>query len=486
MRFNHVSSAFEALEARRVLAGNPLTFEAYYPEGYSNNTINEYVPMTNHGEVEVEFELHARYEFGQRDQLISSGRIAAHSRGGVTISEAGRQEDRLVRDDVPYALVLKSSGPLSATMSHYDFGTAIGESFSTTPNRVWTFAEGSKSATDSRDYVLVYNPASTPVTATLTVYQSDGEQVQHTITLGAERRGGWSIQDIADVAEGAFSVRVEASGPVVAAQSHYQLQTGRGFGALGTPGGGATAGVLPTIEFDDDFYERNGDDNPHHSFERHAADAFLSILNTNATPATVTFTFVLDGRHGSDPVPVVRTVTVGASGRTQISIRDIAGLPSDSEFGVVYRSNVPVTVSGSVYEGQDATGVEAATIAATRWDFGEGFMSRSRAGRGVMDEFYIFNPGSQDTTVTIEFSFFTGERRTFTKEVDAHEVEGIHIDRFLDLTTLPEDVWYGVRISSPRAIVASMEHWDSAVGGGFSTFGMPGGSIIDLRDVLTL
>jgi hypothetical protein len=483
---HHRQPAMESLEPRVLLASSPLTFEAYYPEGYANNTINEYVPITNHGEVEVEYELHARYEWGERDQLISSGRIAPHSRGGVTISEAGRADDRLVRDDVPYALVLKSTAPLSATISHYDFGTALGESFTNRPSSAWSFGEGFKSADDSRDYILVYNPGQAPVTATITVYHASGLKVNESITLGGERRGGWSIQDIAGVPEGAFSVVVSASGPVVAAQSHYQLKTGRGYGALGTPEGGATAGVVPAIEFDDDFYERNGDDSPHHSSGHHAANAYLNVLNTNEEATTVTLTFVIDASHGVDVAPIRRTLTVPGNSRAQLSIRDVPGIPADAEVGVAYRSELPVTVSGSVYQGMDATGVEAATIAATTWDFGEGFMSRSRAGRGVMDEFYIFNPGAQDTLLTIEFSLHTGEKLTFTKEVDGYELEGLKIERFLDLTLLPEDVWYGVRITSPRPVVASMEHWDAAVGGGFSTFGMPGGTIVDLRDVLTI
>src|SRR5688572_18191468 len=99
---SYSTPAFDALEARCLLASGPLSVEAYYPEGYSNNSINEYVPMTNHGDTEVEYELHARYEWGERDQLIAAGRIGPHSRGGVTISEAGKSAQRLVRDDVPY------------------------------------------------------------------------------------------------------------------------------------------------------------------------------------------------------------------------------------------------------------------------------------------------------------------------------------------------------------------------------------------------
>jgi hypothetical protein len=179
-------------------------------------------------------------------------------------------------------------------------------------------------------------------------------------------------------------------------------------------------------------------------------------------------------------------VTVGANSRSQVALRGTPGIPVDADIAVVYRSSQPITVSGTVYQGMDGTGVEAATIAATRWDFGEGFMSRARADAGVMDEFYVFNPSSVDVMLNIEFSLYTGQKLTFSKEVEAHELEGLKLSRFIDLAQLPADVWYGVRIVASRPVVASMEHWDAAVGGGFSTFGMPGGTVVELMDVLTI
>lgn len=473
------SGGIEALEPRKLLAAMP--YETYFPEGFTSDNVNEFVPMTNHGEVEARFELHARYEFGQRDQLVASGSIAPHSRGGVTISEVNRPEDRLVRKDTPYALVLRSTQPISATMSHYDFGSAIGQSFTSTTSTTWTFAEGKKDDS-TRDYFLVYNPSSARVQVELEVYGAGGVTVRRTISLDAERRGGWSMADIAELPSGAFSVRITASAPVVASQSHYETSSGRGFGVIGTPDGGAAVGVVPAIEYEDDFYDINGDDRSHARFQ---ANSFISILNTNPLAATITLTFVLDARGGEQPAPVQRVVDVGGRSRTTLSVREL-GLPASEHFGVVYRASQPVTVTGSVYQGMDAVGVEAGTIAATTWDFGEGYMNASRAGRGIVEDLYVFNPGSSEITVNFEFSLHTGQTVTATKRIDAHELEDIKMDRFLDLTTLPPEFWYGVRVSSNAPIVSSLEHWDGGNGGGFSTFGMPGGAIVDLATVLTL
>lgn len=478
----HARSFFESLESRRLLDGH-LPYTAYFPEGFAGENVNEYVPMTNPNAERVEFELHARYEWGERDQIIASGSIRAGARDGVTITEFNRPDDSRVRRGVPYALVLKSSLPLAATMSHYDFGTAVGESFTTTASTSWSFGDGVKDTVSSRDFFLVFNPNNEPADVTLTLYGESGELVSRTITIRAERRGGWSVDDIAGLPDGVFAAKITSTLPVVAAQSHYELPTQRGYGLVGTPGAGAVAGALPSIEFDDSFYDSNGDDSGHRS--RHAANAYISILNANDQPASVTLNFLLDVSGSGDPPPVTRTVTVGANSRGTFSVRDL-GLAPGSEFGVVYRADRPVTVTGSVYQGQDGTGINAMTKAATVWDFGEGFMSRTRAGREVQEDIYFFNPGATEFDVTVTFFFIDGTTLSTTKSVDALELEDVKVHRLTELVGRAEDQWYGVRVSAPAPIVASMEHWDGSIGGGFGTFGTPSGVLVDLSSVLVL
>ncbi|MDX2132407.1 MAG: DUF5719 family protein [Planctomycetota bacterium] len=474
-------SRFEALERRVVLDGH-LTNVLYYPEGFTSANVNEYVPITNPNDVAVEFELHARYEWGERDALIARGTIAPRSRDGVTISEITRPDDRLVRTDVPYALVLRSTMPLAATLSHYDFGTAVGESFVATTGPLWSFADGRKDSAGSRDFILVFNPNATVANVTLTVMDSAGGITTRSIVVEAERRAGWSLDDIPGIAPGAFAATVVSDVPIVAAQSHYELESQRGYGLIGTVGGGSLAGVLPTIDFDDSFYEINGDEPSGVRFE---GNAFVSIVNPNGAPATVTLTFLLDESGSGDPPPIRRVAIVPAQSRSQISIRDL-GVAQDVEIAVVYRSNVPVTVSGSVYQGRDGTGFNAATQAATTWDFGEGFMSRSRAGREVEEDIYVFNPTSQDVSVTVTFFMLDGTTRTISDDISSLEVEDIKIHELAEFITGPENQFFGFRVTSPSPIVASVEHWDGSIGGGFSTFGMPRGTVVDLASVLAI
>ncbi len=519
----HAHPCFESLETRRLLSGvdDGLGFEAYFPEGYSHAGISEFVPLTNPHDRDVRFELHARYEVGERDQLIADGVVPARSRGGVTISLAGRPDLMLVRADTPYALVLKAEDALGATISHYDFGTAIGESFSTTPSTRWTFGEGYRDHNWTRDFVLFYNPSDAPAQVTTRVFGAGGETVTLELTLGAQRRGGWNFDTQPGLPDGVFAVEVVASAPIVASQSHYEIVTERGFGALGTADGGALAGFIPAIEFEDhgprvspdgpdDDHGGNGhgsddgddidDDHGGHGSDDgddidddhggHGSDdgdewpanAFLTVLNTSDDVATVTFTFLW---RDDDAVPTPREerIVIPANSRGGLSIREL-GVPFDEEFGVLYLSDVPVTVTAVVYQSGDAMGIPAATVAATTWDFGEGYMSRSRAGKAVTDDVYVFNPTGASVAVTIEFFFSDGRSVTVTKRLDPKELEDVKVHAEQSVLALGEDLFYGVRVSAPQVVVAGFEHWDRDLGGGFATIGIPGGEVMSLFDAL--
>lgn len=506
----HASEFFLACEPRRLM-GADMPHELVYPEGYSHSGINEFVPITNTGDDSVEYELHARYEVGERDQLLAAGTIPAHTRGGVTISRAGDPSSMLVRPDTPYSLVLRTSRPVAATISHYDFGTAIGESFTDDRSTDWTFAEGFKDDSWTRDFVLFYNPNQQDVTVTLTAYTSGGQQITLQRTVGAERRGGWNLNAETGVPAGVFGVRVQASAPIVAALSHYEIVTGRGFGALGTSDGGATAGVITTIEFDDhdeDNHRRGGGDdngggggggggNDDGTPDQGPGDApgtpgstsfpansYLTVLNTTNTPATVRFTFVTH----EDDAPLAnntRTIVVPAQSRGGLSIRDL-GFPIDDEFGAVYRSDVPVTVTAAVYQGRDALGAEAATIAATQWGFGEGYMSRLRAGFEVTEDIYLFNPTGSNVSVTVQFQFSNGQTVNVTKSLSGLELEDVKVHATPEILAMGEDVFYGVRVIATGTIVAALEHWDRSLGGGFATLGVPSGTIVPISQVLAL
>lgn len=473
----------ESLEGRRFFAAN-LAFEAYFPEGYASAVIDASVPIQNNGDASAEFELWAKYEKGEAETLVASGIVPGRGLIEALISESGGTGSNNVRKNEPFAYVLKSSAPLTAMLHHDDHGNDLLEHFTTQTATQWSFTDVRR-ANDSLDFILIYNPASTPVNVTLSLHNDAGEAFSTTVTLGAHRRGGWAIRDLVGVADGVYGAEVSATGPIVAAQSQYRLNSPRphGFSQLGTPGAGATAGFVPALELEDDFYSRRnsrrGTDIP--TVVR--ADLAVSIYNGHEIQdASVQLTFVFDD---SDMAPVTRTVSVGASKRTQFSMADL-NLPVDSEFGVLYRSDVPVTVAASVFQGQSLVGVEAATQAATTWTFGQGSMEVRAFGRGLREDVYLFNPTGVDTTVSVDLIRPDGSIITLTKSVSAGELEDIDFRDVTSLTTSQDQRPFSIQVRSSVPIVASYERRDPFRGVDFSILGRPSGDVISFGDALGL
>lgn len=509
---------FEVLESRRLFSGD-LPVVQYYPEGFASDRISEYVSFTNPSTEPVEYELWARYEYGERDQLIKSGTVPAQTRSGVTITQASTPESMKVRRGVPYALELRSSSPLGANFSHYDFGTSIGEAFTRTTSTEWTFAEGAKDKQGVRGFVVFHNPGDQAVDVTLTVYGEDGSTHEYERRVESNRRGGWSLNKLQGLPQTVFGVRVSASAPVVAAMSHYEIVAGNGFGALGQAGGGATAGVINAVEFeqhrrrgrggddsggggsgggDDSGNDGGGDDGTPDQGRgdrggddddgdiRHSGRAVLSLLNTNDADASVTLRFLDREGDALNPVFRTETVVVPALTRSSLALHEMGFDPENDEFGVLYTSDLPVTMAASQYVNVDATGVEAVTVAATEWDFGEGFMARSRrAGITLTEDVYVFNPTGSEIDVTIQFIFANGTVLSVTKSLDHLEIEDVKVHADATIVGMAP-VHYGIRVIAPVPVVAMLEHWDDDLGGGFKTAGTPGGTIVDLADVLVI
>lgn len=473
------TGGFDALEARALLDG--LSFSIYSPEGFASDQINEFVPIANPNNQPAQYELWARYETGERDQLIATGTIAANSRGGVTVSDSRNPGATVVRKNTPYALELRSSLPVTATLSHYDFDSAIGESFTNTTSLQWTFGDVQKNAAAIRDFLLVYNPSDLNTTVTLTVYGDAGIAHTETRLIEARRRGGWSVQDIATLAAGDYGVRITSDQFVVAFQSRYQLQTGRGWGAIGTPNGSAADGVVTSAAYSDNFYNVNGDQGG----PRFAADATLGILNTNASPTlgVVTLTFQFDTPNFST---TTRTVVARANGHTLVSLRDF-NLPQNVNFSVVYRSNVPVTVTVGRYQGMDGTGHNGSNVAATEWTLGEGYMSRDRGGNAVRESLHIYNPtGIESLRARIEILGIDGSVLTVDRFLTLGTISVVDLHEIGELRERAADQWFGIRVTAVQPIVVSFEHWDSGNGGGFATMLLAGGFILPFRDALAI
>src|SRR6185503_323685 len=119
------------------------------------------------------------------------GVIAPHSRGGVTLVENRDPGPGHLRyANQPFAMELRSTAPLAATLSHYDFGSTIAQPFSGNTSQTWVFADSDKAA-NVFDFIVWYNPGSDNAVVTVTLTDQSGTQLPPlTFNTDRFRRGG--------------------------------------------------------------------------------------------------------------------------------------------------------------------------------------------------------------------------------------------------------------------------------------------------------
>ena len=238
------------------------TYRVYYPEGFAGSTINEFLPLGNPGASTVNYQVILRSEtsdtpstsattnFWYRDKVINFSSIGPNQRGGITMSQFQDAAENLVPEQgKPYAIEVWATGPIDATLSHYDFGSSTIESFTQTPATTWTFPDVKK-GTDITDFLIWDNTTDTTANLTLTFYKNDGSApITVPMTVEPFRRGGIAIAStgaIPDMAD--YSVQITSDQMIIAAESHYQTSGAAKGGAtqLGIAGAtGHSKGVLP-------------------------------------------------------------------------------------------------------------------------------------------------------------------------------------------------------------------------------------------------
>lgn len=389
--------------------GGFYTQRVFYPEGYSWERTYEAIDLLNPGEDEAQYQILVRYETGPRDQVVAAGALAPGARRTVVVAPGFGAASGIVRNNEPYAYEVWSSLPLAAGFRHKDFKIGVGESFfrpASLPDaaamREWTFNQAALGFGESEAFITWQEPEGNEVQITATFYFTDAEPIEQVFTLEPHRRGGLRVREIEGLPEGAefVGMRLTADNPIVAAITRYdQTSSGPGEGdeggvtALGTPGGGSIEGAAPGA--------RRGGIEP------------LSILNTGATDAEVTFTVIPEG--GTQPI--VRVVNAPA-GRLLILTGDDnpAKQAGNAQFFVVrYSSAQPVTVSfiSSAFRG---TGTGFSTWAARETHFADArAFTAPRGAPFGQHSLSIYNGRALDTaTVRIVFRFNSGP--SFTSE----------------------------------------------------------------------
>ena len=437
----------------------PAVNVAYYPEGFSSPSIREFVSIANANDFAVDYRVIVRYaKASLGEAVVRAGTLAPGSRGGVAISDGKGGFAPGVIQGQAYALVVESDqGPVGATLAHYDFGTAIGESFTAVTSPTWTFPSITRQPGAVNDFVVVYNPNNTDSRVTLTATTADGKQIQLTTIIGAGRRGGWNINLTSILPIGTFAATI-TSEPVtpgvqqmgvVSALSHYDLVEGFGFGELGAPDGGATAGAIPMLT--------NGD----------GITASLSLFNPGQQVATVT----LRGTYIDDALPeLVRNLTIQPGQVLTLKGPDLQ-LVANQPIGLRYTSSVPVAVTASEIQGGDANATQAATQVAQTWFFGDAFINTAAAGTLYQESLAFYNPGNLDTTVTVTLFFSDKTEASFDVPVDADGFARVALHERSEILSRPGNNFFSIQVAAPVPFAAEMTHYDLFLAGGWSATG---------------
>jgi hypothetical protein len=436
------------------LSTQPTTHFLYFPEGFSGSTINEFISMLNPNSFDVDFQVYARYETGQNDDVpVYTGSIAANSRGGVTVSTTSNQAGALVRIGVPYSLEVRSTGPLGATFSHYDFNTAVGEAFTNKTSNTWTFADVNKDTNNFRDFILYYNPGSVTAHLTVTLYYQDGSSSSFPATIDPLRRNGINFDNDTRVTRsGKMGVKITSDQPIVASLTSYNLPRGGGDGVLGDADGGSTQGVVGNIS------------------SGGGATSTISFLNTSNQPATVTIT----ADYGRTDIPkLTRVYTIPANSQLNKNLAAV-GLIAGQTAGITYSSNLPITVQAVEYKYGDGDSTTTTTSAARTYFMGDLFVNPATAGITYIEQLGLYNPGAVAIDIQATFLFADGSgSQTATFHVGAGTFSFVSLDQQPIILGHGGLVFYSLKLDSATPFVASVTHYDLFLNGGWSAAGAP-------------
>lgn len=451
----------------------PPTFFLYYPEGFANSAIREYVTLGNQNNFAVNYTIRLRYESNDPETVIT-GVVPAHSRGGITVSDGTNNPGSGVLFNKPYAIVVESDGFLGANISHYDFGNTLGQVFSGQTSATWSFAQGEKFHGQAADFLLYYNPNPTDVIVTLTAYQTNpATHVVTTVafsqTVHGFHRLGWNFDQTAQLPVGKFSFVITAapvnpSDPfvgIVAALSHNDLANSAGDAVLGDPNGGATSGVVPGVSAGTNVIPT------------------VTLFNTSSTPATIN----LVGKYIDNAFPaIIKSYSLAPFESKALSAADLGMVPGEV-IGLRYDANTPITLLSSTLQNGDSDATQANTEAAKSFYFSDAFINRKKAGSLYFEDMYFYNPDVNPLTVTLNFVFNDGTTSQALVNVGAKDFTIVALHQLQAAIGQHVFNWFAVNATAPTPFAATMTHYDLVLAGGWGTQGAPYGLTVPIANI---
>lgn len=447
----------------------PFTNRLFFPEGFASTSIREFVSIINPNSVAANYTVYIRYEWGDFETVITSGVVLPNSRDGLTLIDGPFYQTPGLILNVPYAIVVESDLPIGATLAHYDFGSSVGDTFTETLAATWNFARVERNPGVALDFLVFYNPNPFDIDVTLTAFK-DGQTVSVTRRFEALRRGGFAINDIVELPTGIFGATLTAvaANPanqssfegIVASLSHYSISGESAYAVLGTPvtpdnpSGGATRGVITNIA------------------QGSTVSSEIIFFNPGATTATISLT----GSYIRLNLPgISRTIDIAPRSTVVLNAATL-GLVPDQPVGLRWQSSVPVNALAAQSQFGDGDSTQPSTVAARQFYFGDAYINVEEAGTLYFESLFFHNPTAIANTITVRLVFFDGSSSTFTTTVAPRGFAEVRLHERPEITQQRTGKqWFAVDTFSALPFVATMQHYDLFLGGGWATSGMPFG-----------
>ena len=463
----------------------PPTHFKYYPEGFANNKISEFVSITNPNDFDVTYTITLRYEDPnlpvEETVVAKNVTIGPGLRSGVTPSDKGflapdvERPGQKVLKGTPYAIIVSSNGPLAASLSHFDFSIATGESFTDVTSTAWAFPRAERAPGDVNDFLVFYNPNDHQIEVTLTAFAPGGAPIELTQTVGAMRRSGWGFSFGIELPDGVYGVRVtsrakdmandDAHLGIVAALTHFDTVTGSGWGVLGDPTSGSEVGVFPGLT------------------RREGGDIEIGFLNLDAVATRIVVvkaTYIdadLPDKMLNVPVPASSSFFVTGAA---------LGLVEGEAVGISYSTLVGGDVVAQAQETGfgDGTSTAASTTVGREFVFGDAFINSNSAGEKYFETLFLYNPDASALPLTIEILFNDGIMIETVVNVPAGAFGEVRLHEFQELLDHKQQNFFGIRVTADSPFAVTQSHFDLTFGSGWSAQGAPVGFTTELDAIV--
>ena len=368
--------------------------QIYFAEGYTGKG-----PTVDFGEQLSILNTTALTATGQIDYFFANPTITATNPITVPImvpAHAQLTEDvgRDVGSNQTVSALVETDQVISATRTitrTTTVGVALGSSISDGEDglaQFWYFSEG-YTGVSFQEYLALFNPGSSPVTATIEAVGVAGAQVLAPLTASLPAHGRATVNIRAAIPGRSLGLSVQSDQPIAAERVLY-WGAGAGSAKFGTAVTGGIRG--PAAQWTFPYVSTVGAD-----------QAYLSFINPTTVAAHVQLSAY--GSGGLQPMPSAVTVAPG--------IRTTVALPtSTGAMAVVASSDVPVVAEeGQYFGGSPNTGDHMGSVLAgtpqpaAQWAFPAVIGSRF-----IRQHWYVVNRGSvaADLTATL-YPIQTGE-----------------------------------------------------------------------------